>query len=59
MLIIDNILYDLLVKLVWSALPKVCLLMKLESNALRNVLCRPIIDFGLLGLILSLGLLTI
>ena len=28
----------LLVKLVWSALPNVCFLMKLESNALPNVL---------------------
>ena len=38
MLIIHIILYDFLVKLVWSALPSVCLLMKLESNALSNVL---------------------
>ena len=38
MLLIDIILYEFLVKLVWSALPNVCLLKKLKSNALPNVL---------------------
>ena len=59
MLIIEIILYVFWMKLVWSALPNVFLLMKLVSSALPYVLMSAHHRFGILEHIIYLRLLTI
>ena len=59
MLIIEIILYVFWVKLVWSALPNVFLLMKLELSALPYVLMSTHNRFGILEHIIYLRLFAI